>query len=158
MLSNHLILCHPLLLLPAVFLITRVFSSDSALHIMQPKSWSFSFSISPSNEYSGLISFRIDWFDILAVPGIKKNFLLEMFTRRNSFKIFHYKVYLSTFYCSYEFFLYMFWGYVVSEWKLLSHVWLFNSIESMRMLYVYKWRMSCLLCRLLYVLLYTLPL
>ena len=67
MLSNHLILCHPLLLLPSIFLSIRGFSSELALHIRWPKDWNFS--ISPSNEYSGLISFRIDWFDILAVQG-----------------------------------------------------------------------------------------
>ena len=67
--SNHLILCCPLLLLPSVFPSIRVFSSESALHIRWPKYWSFSFSISPSNEYSGLISFRIDWFDLLVVQG-----------------------------------------------------------------------------------------
>ena len=69
MLSNHLILFHPLLLLPSIFPIIRVFSNYSALCIRWPKYWSFSFSISPSNEYSGLISFRIDWLDLLAVQG-----------------------------------------------------------------------------------------
>ena len=67
--SNHLNLCHPLLLLPSIFPSIRVFSKESALHIRWPKYWRFSFSISPSNEYSGLISFRIDWFDLLAVQG-----------------------------------------------------------------------------------------
>ena len=67
--SNHLILCHPLLLLPSIFPSIRVFSNDSALHITWPKDWSFNFSISSSNEYSGLTSFRIDWFDFLAVQG-----------------------------------------------------------------------------------------
>ena len=67
--SNHLILCHPLLLLPSIFLSIRFFSNESVLHIRWPKYWSFSFNISPSNEYSGLISFRIDWFNILAVHG-----------------------------------------------------------------------------------------
>ena len=67
--SNHLILCHPLLLLPSVFPIIRVFSIESVLHIKWPKYWSFRFSISPSNEYSGLISFRMDWLDLLAVQG-----------------------------------------------------------------------------------------
>ena len=62
--SNHLILCHPLLLPPSIFPRIRVFSNESALHIRWTKYWSFSFSISPSNEYSGLISFRIDWFDL----------------------------------------------------------------------------------------------
>ena len=66
---NHPILCHPLLLLPSIFSKIRVFSNESALRIRWPKYWSFSFSISPSNEYSGLISFRIDWFDLLAVQG-----------------------------------------------------------------------------------------
>ena len=72
--SNHLILCCPLLL-PSVFPSIRVFSSESVLHIRWPKYWSFSFSISPSNEYSGLISFRIDWFDLLAVQGTLKSLL-----------------------------------------------------------------------------------
>ena len=67
--SNHLILCRPLLLLPSIFPSIRVFSSDSVLRIRWPEYWSFSFSISPSNEYSGLISFRIDWLDLLAVQG-----------------------------------------------------------------------------------------
>ena len=65
--SNYLVLCHPLLLLPSIFPGIRIFSSESALHIRWPKFWSFAYSISPSNEYSGLISFRIDWFDLLAV-------------------------------------------------------------------------------------------
>ena len=70
---SHLILCHPLLLLPSIFPSTRISSSKLALHIRQPKYWSFSFSTSPSNEYSGLISFRIDWFDLLAVQGTLKS-------------------------------------------------------------------------------------
>ena len=73
--SNHLILCHPLLLLPLIPPSIRVFSSESALHIRWPKYWSFSFIISPSSEYSGLISFRIDWFNILAVQGICRSLL-----------------------------------------------------------------------------------
>ena len=72
---NHLILCHSLLLLPSIFLTIRVFSNESALHIRWPKYWNFSFSISPSNEYSGLISFRIDWFDLLEVQGTLKSLL-----------------------------------------------------------------------------------
>ena len=71
--SNHLILCHPLLLLPSILPSIRVFSNDTALCIRWPKYWSFCFSISPSSEYSGLISFRIDWFDLLAVQGTLKN-------------------------------------------------------------------------------------
>ena len=73
--SNHLILCHPLLLLPLIFPSIRVFSNESVLCIRWPKYWRFSFSISPSNEYSGLISFRMDWFDLLAVQGTLKGFL-----------------------------------------------------------------------------------
>ena len=73
--SNHLVLCHPLLLLPSIFPSIRVFSNVSALLIRWPKYWSISFSISPSNEYSGLISYRIDWFDILAVQGTLKSLL-----------------------------------------------------------------------------------
>ena len=73
--SNHLILCCPLLLLPSIFLSIRVFSNESALHIRWPKYWSFSFSISPSNEYSGLISFRIDCFNLLAVQETLKSLL-----------------------------------------------------------------------------------
>ena len=75
MLSNHLILCHPLLLLPLIFPSIRVFSNESALRIRRPKYWNFSFSIHPSNEYSGLISFTIDWFDLLAVQGTLKSLL-----------------------------------------------------------------------------------
>ena len=73
--SNHLILCHPLLLLPSIFPRIRVFSNKLVLHIKWPKYWSFSFNISHSNEYSGLISFRMDWLDLLAVQGTLKGLL-----------------------------------------------------------------------------------
>ena len=73
--SNHLILCHPLLLLPSIFLSLWVFSNESVLHIQWPKYWSFSFKISPSNEHPGLISFRMDWLDLLAVQGTLKSLL-----------------------------------------------------------------------------------
>ena len=73
--SNHLIHCRPLLLLPSIFPSIRVFSNESALRIRWPKSWSFSFNISPSNEHPGLISFRIDWLDLLAVQGTLKSLL-----------------------------------------------------------------------------------
>ena len=73
--SNHLILCCPLLLLPSIFPSIRIFSNESVLRIRWPKYWSFSFSISPSNEHSGLISFRIDWLDLLAVQGTLKSLL-----------------------------------------------------------------------------------
>ena len=81
--SIHLILCHPLLLLPSIFPSIRVFSSESALRIRWPKYWSFSFSISPSNEYSGLISFRVELFDLLAVQGTLKT--TPQFKSINSF-------------------------------------------------------------------------
>ena len=83
--SNHLILCHPLLLLPSVFPSIRVFSNESVLHIRWPKYWSSSFSIRPSNEYSGLISFRIDWFDLLAVQGILKSLLQHQSSKASIF-------------------------------------------------------------------------
>ena len=73
--SNHLILCHPLLLLPSIFPSIRVFSNESALRIRWPKYWSFSFNISPSNDYLGLISFRMNWLDLLAVQGTLKSLL-----------------------------------------------------------------------------------
>ena len=73
--SNHLILCRPILLLPSIFPSIRVFSKESVLHIRWPKYWSFSFNISPSNEYSGMISFTIDWFDLLAVQGTLKSLI-----------------------------------------------------------------------------------
>ena len=73
--SNHLILCHPLLLLPSIFSSTTVFSNKSVLRIRRPKHWSISFNISPSNEYSGLIYFRVDWLDLLSVQGTLKSLL-----------------------------------------------------------------------------------
>ena len=82
--SNHLVLCHPLLLLPSIFPSTRVFSNESALRIRWPKCWSFSFSISPSNEYPELISFRMDWLDLLAVQGTLKSSPTPQFKSINS--------------------------------------------------------------------------
>ena len=76
--SNHLILCHPLLLLPSIFPSIRVFSNESALLIWWPKYWSFSFNISPSNEHPGLISFRMDWSDLLAFQGTPKSLLQHL--------------------------------------------------------------------------------
>ena len=84
--SNHLILCHPLFFLPSIFLSTRVFSSESALRFKWPKYWSFSFSICPSNEYSGLISFRIDWFDLLVVQGTFKSLLQHHSSKASIFQ------------------------------------------------------------------------
>src|SRR5574340_396254 len=83
--SNHLILCPLLLLLPSIFPSIRIFSSESVLHIRWPKYWSFSFSIGPSNEYSGLISFRIDWFDILAVQGTLKSLFQHQSSKASIF-------------------------------------------------------------------------
>ena len=82
--SNHLILCRPLLLLPSIFPSIKVFSYESALHIRWPKYWSFSFNISPSNEHSGLVSFRMDWLDLLAVQGTFKS-LLQHHSSKASF-------------------------------------------------------------------------
>ena len=84
MLSNHLILCHTLLLLPSIFPSIRVFSNESVLPIRWPKYWSFSFNISPSNEYSGLTSFRMDWLDLLAVQGTLKSLLQHHIKSINS--------------------------------------------------------------------------
>ena len=75
--SNHVILCHPFLLLPSIFPSIKVFLNESVLHIRWPKYWIFSFSISPSNEYSGLISFRMDWLDLIAVQGSLKSLLQD---------------------------------------------------------------------------------
>ena len=83
MLSKHLVLCHPLLP-PSIFLSIRNFSRDTVLHIRWPKYWSFRFSISPSNEYSGLISFRIDWFDLFAIQGTLKS-LLQHHNQKHQF-------------------------------------------------------------------------
>ena len=84
--SNHLILCCPLLLPPSIFPSIRVFSNESVLHIRWPKYWSFSFSINPSNEYSGLISFRMDWVDLLAVQGTLKSLLQHHSSKANKLR------------------------------------------------------------------------
>ena len=84
--SSHLILCRPLLLLPPIPPSIRVFSNESTLHIRGPKYWSFSFSISPSNEHSGLISFRVDWLDLLAVQGILKCLLQHHSSKASIFR------------------------------------------------------------------------
>ena len=83
--SNHLILCRPCLLLPSIFPSIRVFSNESVLRIMWPKYWSFSFNISPSNEHSGLIFFRMDWLDLLAVQGILKSLLQHHHSKASIF-------------------------------------------------------------------------
>ena len=89
--SNHLILCCPLLLLPSIFPSISVFSNESTLHIRWPKYWSFSFSISPSNEYSGLISFRMDWLDLLAVQGTLKSLLQHHSSKTSAVLSFLYR-------------------------------------------------------------------
>ena len=83
--SNHLILCHPLLLPPSIFPSIRIFSNESFLCIRWPKYWSFSFSISPSNEYSGLISFRMDWLNLFAVQGTLKSLLQHHSSKASNF-------------------------------------------------------------------------
>ena len=84
--SNHLILCRPLLLLPSIFLSIRVFTNELTLHIRWPEYWSFSFSISPSNEHPGLISFRMDWLDLLTVQGILKSLLQHHSSKASIFQ------------------------------------------------------------------------
>src|SRR5574340_466611 len=85
--ANHLVLCHPLLLLPSIFPSIRVFSNESVIPIRWPKYWSFSFSISPSNEYSGLTSFRMDWLDLLAIQGTLKSLLQHHSSKASNFHI-----------------------------------------------------------------------
>ena len=84
--SSHLIFCHPLLLLPSIFPSIRVFSNESVLHMRWPKYWSFSFGITPSNEYSGLISFRMDWLDLLEVEGTLKSLLQHHSSKASIFR------------------------------------------------------------------------
>ena len=93
--SNHLILCRPLLLAPSIFPSIRVFSDESVLHIRWPKYWSFNFSISPSSEYSGLISFRMDWLDLLAVQGTLKSLLQHHSSKASSLHLAFFTVQLS---------------------------------------------------------------
>ena len=96
--SKHLILCRPLLLLPSIFPSIRVFSNESVLHVRWPKYWSFSFSISPSSEYSGLISFRIDRFDLLAVQGTLKSLLQHHSSKASILRCFLYSSALTSIY------------------------------------------------------------
>ena len=90
--SNHLILCHPLLLLPSIFPSIRVFSNESTLHIRWTKYWSFSFNISPSNEYSGLLSFRMDWLDLLALQGTLKSLLQHHSSKASMILLRYYNI------------------------------------------------------------------
>ena len=111
--SNHLILCRPLLLLPSIFPSIRVFSNESVLHIRWPKHWSFRFSISPSNEYSRLISFRIDWFDLLAVQGTLRSLLQ------------HHSSKASIFQCSAFFIVYLSYPYMTTGKSIALTRWTF---------------------------------
>ena len=113
MLSNHLILRCPLLLLPSIFPSIRVFSNESVLHIRWPKYWSFNFSISPSNEYSGLISFKIDWFDLLAVQGALKSLLQ------------HYSSKASILQCSAFFTVQLSYPYMTTGKTIVLTIWTF---------------------------------
>ena len=111
--SNHLILCHPLLFLPSIFPSIRVFSNESAFCIRWPKYWSFSFSISPSNEFSGLISFRMDWLDLLAVQGTLKSLV-----QHRSSKV-------SVFWCSAFFMVQLSHLYITTGKTLALSIWTF---------------------------------
>ena len=113
--SNYLIVCCPLLLLPAIFPSIRIFSNESALCIRWPKYWSFSFSISPSNEYSGLISFRTDWFDFLAVQGTLKSLLQ------------HHSSKASIFWCSVFFMVQLSHPYMTTGKTIALTIWTFVS-------------------------------
>ena len=112
MLSNHHILCCPPLLLPSIFPSIKVFSRESSVHIRWPKYWSFSFSISPSNKYFGLISFRIDWFD-LAVQGTLKSLLQ------------HHSVKVSILWCSAFFMVQLSHPYMTTEKNIAFTIWIF---------------------------------
>ena len=126
--SNHLILCHPLLLPPSIFPSIRVFSNESVLCIRWPKYWSFSFNISPSNEHPGLISFRMDWLDLLAVQGTLKS-LLQHHSSKESF------LWLSAFFIAQLSHLYMTVGKTITwtRWTFVGKVvsLLFNMLSRM---------------------------
>ena len=115
--SSHLILYHPLLLLPSVFPSISVFSNESALHIRWPKYWSFSFSIRPSSEYSGLISFRIDCFDLLAVQGTHKSLLQ------------HHSLKVSILWCSAFFMVQLLHPYMTTGNTIALTIWIYMSLH-----------------------------
>ena len=140
--SNHLILCHPLLLLPSIFPSIRVFSNESALHIRWPKYWSFSFSISPFNEHPGLSSFRMDWLDLLAVQGTQESSPTPQFKSINSSVLsFLYRPTLTSIHDHWEnhsldqygyVCIYRYWYYVYISicilcelmWKMFGRIWM----------------------------------
>ena len=117
--SNHLILCCPLLLLPSIFPSIRVFSNQSVLRIRWPKYWSFSFSISPSNEYSGLVSFRMDWFDLLAVQETLKSLLQYNSSKASSALSFLYSSTLTSIWDYYKKTIALTRQTSVTPWKIL---------------------------------------
>ena len=123
--SNHLILCRPLLFPPSIFPSIRVFSNESVLHIRWPKYWSFSFSISPSKEYSGLLSFRMDWLDLLAVQGTLKSLLQHHSSKAPIFQC-------SAFFIVQLSHLYMTTGKTITltRWTLLAKLSLFFNMLS----------------------------
>ena len=136
--SNHLIVCHPLLLPPSIFTSIRIFSNESALHIRWPKYWSSSFSISPSNEHSGLISFWIDWLDLLVVQGtlksllqatVQKDSILQMFT-------FLYSSTLTPFMATGK-------TVALTRWTFVDKIMLFNMLS--RLVITFLPRSKCLL-------------
>ena len=133
--SNHLILCCPLLLLPSIFPSIRVFSNESTLRIRWPKYWSFSFSISHSNEYSGLISFRINWFDFLAVQGMLKSLLQHHSSKASVLQ-------RSTFFMVQLSHPYMTTGKTIAltKWTFVSKVMslLFNTLSRLVITFLYK--------------------
>ena len=138
--SNHLIFCHPLLLLPSIFPSIKVFSNESALPIRWPKYWSFSFSIRPSNEYSGLISFRMDWLDLIAVQGTLRSLLQ------------HHSSKASIFWCSAFFIVQLSYPYMttgktiaLTRWTFVGKVMslLFNMLS--RLVMTFLPRSKCLL-------------
>ena len=119
---NHFILCHPLLLLPSIFLSIRVFSNESILLIRWPKYWSFSFSISPSDEYSGLISFRMDWLDLLAVQGTLKSPTPQFKSINSSALSFHYSPTLTSIHDDWKNIALTRWTFVGKVMSLLFNI------------------------------------
>ena len=137
--SNHLILCHPLLLLPSIFPSIRVFSNESALCIMWPKYWSFSFNISPSNKHSGLISFRMDWLDLLSVQGTVKSLLLHHSSKVSILRG-------SAFYSPTLTFIHDYWKIIaLTRWTFVGNVMLLLFIMLSRLVITFLPRRKCLL-------------
>ena len=132
---SHLILCRPLLLLPSTFPSIRIFSSESALHIRWPQYWSLSFGISPSNEHSGLISFRIDWLDLLAVQGTLKSLLQ------------HHSLKTSVLWCSYFFIVQLSHSYMTTGETIALTRWTFVGKITSLLFNVLSWLVVAFLLR-----------